>query len=322
MSYIIGSFNLYKFSGQHDGEIAKNFQKLADIILSEKFDAVALQEVNTDFPLVHGLMPRLGKNWKMKWLSTEGSSHDHAEGYAFIWNDRRLHIVDDSEATIYKDYGVGKELVRPPMTIRLSPAGLWGGTFIELRLINIHIAFGRPAQSVLTDVDYRREELKILREKVFPRIEDKRYGNNMPAYTILMGDYNLCISGTPKIQARYSGSGTDYIDILSGSNKILRTVQAEKSSLKKASKSEQTCSRKDADKEVEESDVVDDEHGVAFYSQDYDHFTYNPVRFEDLGITVSRVDALFKYYGNDLSSYRREISDHVPIKIEIDFRNR
>ena len=36
-------------------------------------------------------------------------------------------------------------------------------------------------------------------------------------------------------------------------------------------------------------------------------------------VVASRVDALGKYYQNDLQKYRHEVSDHVPIKIQIDF---
>lgn len=56
MSYKIGSFNLQDFnysSQTEDGEKkTRDFDKIAKIILQEKFDVVAVQEVNAQSPLM------------------------------------------------------------------------------------------------------------------------------------------------------------------------------------------------------------------------------------------------------------------------------
>ena len=56
---------------------------------------------------------------------------------------------------------------------------------------------------------------------------------------------------------------------------------------------------------------------MSFYSRNYDHFGYDENLKVKYKLKASRVDALYKYYNNDLEAYRKRISDHVPIKLEI-----
>ena len=57
MSYHIGSFNIrdFNYSNQSsDGEkLKRDFDKIAEIIINEKFDVVAVQEVNSRSAIEH-----------------------------------------------------------------------------------------------------------------------------------------------------------------------------------------------------------------------------------------------------------------------------
>lgn len=53
------------------------------------------------------------------------------------------------------------------------------------------------------------------------------------------------------------------------------------------------------------------------YSKNYDHFSFNVSKNSSVPYTVSRIDAVSKYFNGDFQKYRENISDHVPIKIEI-----
>ena len=328
MSYIIGSFNLYNFSGQHDGTIAKNVDQLARIIKEERFDVVALQELqSSDQPkkilINRQLVKALGSDWDMVGgFSDKAVYHTYSEGFAFIYNTQRLQSVKYSGARIFDGYGIGNKLVRPPLYVRLSPSELPGGSFFELRLINTHIAFGPPVtDQIISAADYRRKELEIIAKEIYPRIADKRYGDNMPAYTILMGDYNLCIMGFPKIRPWDSDYINGFIDIPINDSRNLRTLQKEKTTLKQDSPSDDMPSNnKDSDKEAYSADVIN-QIEADYYSQDYDHFSMETDLLDKLGIQISRVNALEKYYEGNLDAYRREISDHVPIKLELNLRS-
>lgn len=318
MSYTIGSFNLLKLSYQKDDEIRKDYRKIAQIINDENFDVVALQEVLSDGPIKNSLLPELGSNkWDYVWEAPNPFSSSSNEGYAFIWRKRRLGLVEAGDnPKIYNQYSIrepsffggksgiiGKKgLIRPPFVARFTPAGLPGGSNFEIRLINTHIIFGRPshAESFISDTDLsdhelRRCELKTLSESIYRMVSTKRYGDNLPAYTILLGDYNLCLCGPgPKIDA----------EIKIDERRNLLTVQTEKTSLKQPSSN------------GEPSKMVDADH----YAHNYDHFSYETGLMEKIGLTASRVDALTTYYKNDLAAFRKEVSDHVPIKLVLDLK--
>lgn len=54
------------------------------------------------------------------------------------------------------------------------------------------------------------------------------------------------------------------------------------------------------------------------FANDYDHFSYEPDRFEVVPI-VSRPNAVQDYKDNDFPRYKDEVSDHVPVIIEVSF---
>ena len=207
MAYKIGSFNMFKFSFQSDSEIRKDFTVLSRIIRDNKFDIIALQEVFSPNALGR-LLDYLGRfEWDGVWDSPTSFSSIAAEGYGFIWNKRRMRLAvttlpDGTEKTfrphIYNQYRVDRrlgqsQLIRNPYYARFEPLD---GSFCEIRLINTHIMFskGNSAYNLLDlgAIVMRKREFDVLTQALYNTIADKRYGNNRPAYTIILGDYNLC----------------------------------------------------------------------------------------------------------------------------------
>lgn len=331
MSIIIGSFNLYKFKGESSNKSAKNLRRIADIIKGERFDIIALQEVFTDFFLCGSsgsLMKHLGNNYDCIWQPSEGKLNTYREGYAFIWNTTKFNRVGNDEGEIYKRHGARKKLVRPPLVARFVPVSTANNGFIELRLITTHMVFNKPPTSSDSDAEFRRKELKVLTEEVYPDIADDRFGNFRPAYTLLMGDYNLCIEKTPRLNENMDkvaglfevpipGSA---VSLFNRKERMIVTTQNELTSLKRPKKDPSSTEDYDVDKESDDEEEMDDS-GTDYYSKDYDHVSYDTTRFEGVKVVASRVDALGKYYQNDLQKYRHEVSDHVPIKIQIDFNS-
>ena len=327
MSIKIGSFNLYKFHGESNEKSNKNLEKIAEIIKGEKFDIIALQEVFTD-PSKNPkpLMKYLGGKYGCIWKDSSGKYNTYKEGYAFIWNKRKFEHVDE-EGSIYDRHGVKNKLVRPPFFARFIPVNIFENGFIELRLITTHLVYSKPDKEAGKNTEFRRKELKILTEEIYPDIADDRYGNNRPAYTILMGDYNLCLTKTPRLEVDVDKTAGFYraimpntkVSILNRNNRKIVTRQSELTSLKRPINDKDSTEKYDVDKESDAEEVMD-KLSNNYYSKDYDHFSYDETRFKGVRVVVNRVDALGKYYDNRLEDYRREISDHVPIKIEIDLR--
>ena len=318
-SYIIGSFNLYKMDFKSNEETKKDFNQIAHIIREEQFDVIALQEVLSE-SAVKQIVCALNSNcWDYHFQagSITASKNAQREGYAFIWNKRRLRLVDGQDAiSVKEEYRIRRRwmgkyvhrgsLVRPPLVIRLTPQGVRGGANFELRLINTHIAFQVPQACVehgKRDEVIRKRELKVLAEQVYYRVSTKRYGNNLPAYTVLLGDYNLCLAGVgvPLI--------SEYIDITA--NRQLRTVQQEQTTLKQTQSSYRTT-----DLTLERDTDVIQKGETNYFSQNYDHFSYEKVLDDTLTLTASRVNVVDKY---GLEAYRQHISDHVPIKLVMNF---
>ncbi len=310
MSYVIGSFNLLKMSYQSDNKIAKDFRQVANIINLENFDVVALQEVMSESVLKRLLMPALGTNkWDYVWNTPRARYSLTGEGYAYIWRKRRFRLVEANDNPRVLNEYKGK-LVRPPLIARFTPSGLPGGSNFELRLINTHIIWSKHAgmKTELTDEELRREELRVLSKEIYRLISTKGYGNSLPAYTILMGDYNLCLAGKgPKIDT--------IIPITE--RRFLKNVQIEKTTLKQPKSSVENVEEKELD-----GDAMLDENTTDYYSRNYDHFSYDIDLLDKMKLIDSRVEALGSYYKNDLEAFRKEISDHVPIKLTIDLKTR
>ena len=53
------------------------------------------------------------------------------------------------------------------------------------------------------------------------------------------------------------------------------------------------------------------------FSNNYDHFTYDTHSFSSINAQVYRINSVEKYCDNDYEKHRKEVSDHVPIVIEI-----
>ena len=307
---------MYKFSLQSDNEIRKDIGVLSRIIQDNRFDIIALQEVFSPNALDR-LLNHLGRyEWEGVWDSPRSFSSVAAEGYGFIWNKKRMRLAittlsDGTKKTfsphIYNQYRVDRhlgqtQLIRNPYYARFEPLD---GSFCEIRLINTHILFSKGSSSrYLTNqlmdigaVAMRKHEFDILTQALYNTIADKRYGNNRPAYTIILGDYNLNL--------RTSGASGAFLNEIvlvqdRGQIKHLVTVQDQLSTLK-------------MDKSEKQADF-------SFWANNYDHFTYDLDRFATVSAIPSRIDTVKEYCNNDFELHRRTVSDHVPIALNINLK--
>lgn len=314
MGYCIGSFNLRDFNFSNtssDGmseKLKRNFEKIAEIIITEKFDIVALQEINAPLPLEY-LTRILNRNrtsfceYDYRFganMPTQQWSRD-PERYGFIWNTKRLRLIKPRRGTnpSYYENAGAINLIRPPYYARFTARGMLGGANFELRIINTHIRDATREEDRIT-------EFNVLVKQVLPRICDHQEisedGEMMPAYTFLMGDYNLALNKSERSIYRIETvTMTNY----TGRNRGYRTIQDNPTTLKLPN----------AQQSIEEC-----------YSNNYDHFTYEIDLDTKLILVSQRVEALDKYYPDigepvqKLKEYRSEISDHVPIKLMVDIR--
>ena len=320
MSFYIGSFNMYKYSAfESNEESRKDVSRIAQVIRDAQFDIVALQEVFSA-EAVNRIARALGENWTGSWASPPSYSKVAAEGYGFIWNTNRFDLANydgiKREPAIFNQYRIDissgqRPLIRNPYYGRFVPTFM--DLRVELRLINAHILFSKTSsesdetlKNEPSALAMRRNEFRVLASALYPKLEDRVYGNNVKAYTILLGDYNLNLKQSFAFGSYLSGRlEPESIMLYDGhSVKEIITVQEDLTTLKK--------------NPPDGSQSVDITNPTC-WANNYDHFTYDKRLFEGVLIRASRVNSLD--YCADYNEHRKVISDHVPIRLEIDLRN-
>ncbi len=362
MSYRIGSFNVYKL-----GRNATNdrIQYIARIIKDNDLDIVALQEVlnyeaakrlliyldGVSITEIHnpcpnkngGSMGMYTKNWELRWVKPASlyQSAIAEEGYAFIWNKRRIGLVQNRNGKVFEpriinQYKIrnslaGVPLVRPPFYGRFSPVNKIGGCFCEFRLINTHVIFSKNSaiqkredhEEYLSsnETSYRNSELEILIKDILPQVSDKEFDyifdernvENLSVYTFLLGDYNLNL---PEAITENSKADmlTDICQAVLSDGKIMNTGQHQLTTVRK-----------------EQKDKIDPVGNIPFilnpelhfFANNFDHVTYDIKRMHEMGVYygIRRIDA-YEIFSNDLEAaaklYRESVSDHLPIVLEVE----
>ena len=315
-TYVIGSFNACNLSEKRaSSEFAL---QIYNLIRHEGIDLLAMQEVLSGGKPLSRIMGLLGRDWDKVWLKIPGGNNKDSreEGYAFIWNKQRLKKVDTVlkggqkrvyEPRIFNQYKVDrnigeKELVRNPLYGRFTPRDLGGGN-CEIRIICTHIRYNGTKEK--WDPSFwkmRQNEFNILTRVLYPKLEDRIYGDMMPAYTILMGDYNMNLKRN-WTKPPYINQPEEGIVLIDGPNmKRIITVQDQLTTLKQPKENNPDLN-------------------IRGYANNYDHFSYDEVRLKSLNPRCRRVDVIGKkfydrYFG-DFDKYRKEISDHIPIIIRL-----
>lgn len=333
MPYKIGSFNVKNLSWGNKG---RDLDFIADII--SEFDIIALQEVLSEGKILegptlkdpagqaaayeHSLKSRLGDDWDMCWLDpkTESTWYPYlgedkrGEGYAFLWRKSRFRCpVNEYGREIrprifrkYKTDATNDELrlIRDPGYGRFQCVEMPNA---EIRLITTHIIFGKPKEENLKkDIDLgsrkmRKSEYTVLARSIYTRINDDHNDVNcIVPYTIILGDYNL--------NHLDSGAGSPYVPgaiVLDSELNVLPVYEI----------SEKGVYRIHTDQK-DLSTINDD---GTDYASNYDHFSYDDhTRDSIVQSAPRRLSVVEKKGGHKI--YKDEVSDHIPIMLEIDLK--
>ena len=147
----------------------------------------------------------------------------------------------------------------------------------------------------------RKNEFNILAGKIYPRINEyyKTIESVVP-YTIILGDYNLNLKSSAAVGPNipdvccFDNRGNLMSD--DSSKFKIYTVQNELTTLKL------------------------NEEG---YANNYDHFSFDERVHNELVKGVYRIDSVHQTKKQNVDKifedYKKEVSDHVPIVIEISF---
>lgn len=324
-------------------ENKRDLETITNIISSPKlnFDIIALQEVlsggqaftqNSAMGIKEGILNRLGKKeWGFEWADAGSENDPRHEGFAFIWRKRRLRLCTTKILTSYGEITrtfyprmckVNKEdMLRQPYYGRFTANGVLGGTNVEFRLICVHTYYGKSDSDLERQI--RQHELDVLMKDIYPQITDRRYGDPMVSYTILLGDYNAELwtkeSRVWQEPLKRQRGGrfpaimqTDEEGVVESNRYIgrrVKTVQDQLTTLKS---------------KANEND--NENFDMSGFSYNYDHFSYEEEKFKDVKVHVKRITSVVTEfckvnngeYESDFEKYYKTISDHIPIMMEIE----
>lgn len=359
-SFNIENFSFQSVFSASESECRKDIKMIAQIIQKNDIDIIAIQEISHPYALklllqelcsvgIENANPPNKSNltrvtygystrdWEGRWAKPVSKYSDlAAEGYALIWNKQRIKLVTNYEGEVFEprigfnlQYG---QLVRPPFIGRFMPIK---GRF-EFRIINAHFAWEPPKNANndqiqtahKSSIAFREHELESLFSTVYSSLAKKQYDVNredrharpLTPYTFLLGDYNMNLTGM--------GEGAtmpkEYLPYECGDLQIV-TVNSELTTLKKLPR--------DPDK-IEEfrSDCIDDHH----LANNYDHFSYDQRKYvsHEIADPLVSVVAAYKNYEDKtyenttgdyqakFDLYKKKISDHLPIILDIDVREK
>ena len=93
MAYSVLSFNLRNI--YDSARLDRDWDAIANIIREERADIVAVQEIFSELPiklLCRKLSAGFLRDWRYRMVSRRTCGNDRGEGYAFLWNARRVDL--------------------------------------------------------------------------------------------------------------------------------------------------------------------------------------------------------------------------------------
>lgn len=374
MKIRIASFNIEKFSRQsvyyaEDSESRKDIEMIAKIIRENNFDIIALQEVfhpealkcllrvlSNQIP-IDIPVSRIGlytaqiagfksDKWEARWAKPRTKYSDMAaEGYAFIWNTKRIELSKNMKGKAFEpriaDYGHASELVRPPLIARFNPLR----SYYEIRLINTHIVFSikdedklrsnQDGELISSSTKLRNLELQILLKGIYKRFSEMvfdyrgidKYARNLVPYTFLLGDYNLNLQDVNHVARPSECLDFDNsIGYINGRKKMwIETVNSRKTTLRKNSLSTDNTSNSDIT--TVKTDVSRSYEAEDYLANNFDHFSFDLDRLNDHEIAFPEHGVICAYenykddeVNNRFEQYTKKVSDHLPIYLDFNLK--
>ena len=374
MKIRIASFNIEKFSRQsvyyaEDSESRKDIEMIAKIIRENNFDIIALQEVfhpealkcllrvlSNEIP-IDVPVSRMGSytaqiagfksdKWEARWAKPRTKYSDMAaEGYAFIWNTKRIELSKNIKGKAFEpriaDYGHASELVRPPLIARFNPLR----SYYEIRLINTHIVFSikdedklrsnQDGELISSSTKLRNLELQILLKGIYKRFSEMvvdyrgidKYARNLVPYTFLLGDYNLNLQDVNHVARPSECLDFDNsIGYINGRKKMwIETVNSKKTTLRKNSLPTDNTSNRDIT--TVKTDVSRSYEAEDYLANNFDHFSFDLDRLDDHDIAFPEHGVICAYenykddeVNNRFEQYTKKVSDHLPIFLDFNLK--
>lgn len=347
MALTIASFNLYTFSSSENRAFPKDYGEVADMILRTHADVIALQEVIDERALNEVLSQLNGRSrarceWRT-YFDKKQTWRNNREGYAFIWDEKRLTLARDDEGQEVQPELMTRytSLKRPPLVGRFVPVNSWE-LDIELCIVNTHIIFN-PDKYQSQHPEFfgaaamRLYEYSKIVKQLYPAV-----GNRPRTYAVVAGDYNLKSSKLAMANALFQSQGeADMVSIQTEKSTIKVCEPTDNPAIPNQEPGENATpeakglmavyngvirflglsGEKESvglsiGKSTQESVALDGD-----YANDYDHFSFSRRRVGGYLKNAHRIDipsSLFPLPQHRFHSYKQGVSDHVPVVATLD----
>ena len=176
---LVASWNI-KELGHTTQRLPEAYFYMAEIIA--RFDLVVVQEIKSTLKDLNLLMRLLGDDWSLLVNDITGGRDGNSERGAYLYNSKRVEFAGlAGEITLWEDLTQGSEIQQLKRTPYITGFRSAWKTFA---IINVHLHPDKNDE----DVNYRREEVRLLLAAIEKKIEDKGLWNEN---LILAGDFNL-----------------------------------------------------------------------------------------------------------------------------------
>ncbi|MBL8116874.1 MAG: endonuclease/exonuclease/phosphatase family protein [Anaerolineae bacterium] len=186
---LLATWNIREFDSPKYGDrVPESYYYIAEII--DRFDLVAVQEVNKNLDALYQLCKLLGESWKYLVTDTTEGSKGNNERMAFLYDSRKIRFGGLASQlvlppVVVKNPETGKMDSHPVTQIARTPlmAGFTSG-WTDFILTTVHIIYGQDKANDPERVEEIRQVAQYLKE----RTEDpSAWARNL----ILLGDFNI-----------------------------------------------------------------------------------------------------------------------------------
>lgn len=196
---MLATWNIREFDSPKYGErVPESYYYIAEII--ERFDLVAVQEVNKNLKALYRLCELLAEGWKYLVTDTTEGTKGNSERMAFLYDSRKIRFGGLASQLVLpplvtKNKETGKMDEHPVTQIARTPlmAGFSSG-WTDFILTTVHIIYGEDD----ANDPVRVEEIRQVAELLKKRTEDEdAWARNL----ILLGDFNIYAPEDQTMQA-------------------------------------------------------------------------------------------------------------------------
>ena len=181
---LLATWNIRDFDSAKFGErMDEAIFYIAEII--DRFDLVAIQEVNKDLSGLYRLMKVLGGDWKYVFTDTTEGSPGNRERMVFLYDSRKVKHAGLAGEIVLKAIKQSDGTLKPVTQLARTPfiCGFKSG-WTKFMLATVHIIWGEGKAEPEDRVNEIRQVAQFLRK----RTTDKHaWARNL----ILLGDFNI-----------------------------------------------------------------------------------------------------------------------------------